>query len=58
MVLGFLLAGFENILETALGSIAVFLFAILRQLIGWVIAIFTITMLTSLYGFFVEKRDF
>jgi hypothetical protein len=58
MVLGFLLAGFENILETALGSIAVFLFAILRQLIGWVIAIFTITMLTSLYGFFVENRDF
>jgi hypothetical protein len=31
---------------------------LIRGLAGWVLAIFAITMLTSLYGFFVEKRDF
>jgi hypothetical protein len=33
-------------------------FLIVRHLAGWVLAIFAITLLTSLYGFFVEKRDF
>jgi hypothetical protein len=32
--------------------------AVIRQLVSWVFSIFTITVLTSLYGFFVEKRDF
>jgi hypothetical protein len=33
-------------------------FLLVRHLAGWGLAIFAITMLTSLYGFFVEKRDF
>jgi hypothetical protein len=33
-------------------------FMIVRQIISWIMAIFAITLLTSLYGFFVEKREF
>lgn len=56
--LGFLLGGIEHVVQSVLGSTAVFIFNILRQLLAWIVAIFTITLLTSLYGFFVEKRDF
>jgi hypothetical protein len=35
-----------------------YVFLLLRQVLAWVVAIFTITLLTSLYGYFVEKRDF
>ena len=30
----------------------------LQLLVNWIFTIFSITVLTSLYGFFVEKRDF
>jgi hypothetical protein len=33
-------------------------FLVLRQFVSWAMALFGITMLTSLYGFFVEKREF
>ncbi len=34
-------------------------FAVLvQQVVGWITTIFTVTFLTSLYGFFVEGRDF
>ena len=61
--LGLSLAGIvlglaEQSVEALLGDGGAFVFRILNQLINWVVAIFTITMLTSLYGFFVEKRDF
>jgi hypothetical protein len=51
-----------GLLQDAVGNIAgdvlKWPFVLIRQLAGWVLAIFAITMLTSLYGFFVEKRDF
>jgi hypothetical protein len=30
----------------------------LQLVINWIATIFGVTMLTSLYGFFVEKREF
>jgi hypothetical protein len=33
-------------------------FMVVRQLVAWAMAIFAITLLTSLYGFFVENRNF
>jgi hypothetical protein len=55
---GILLGLAEQGVQATLGDSGVFVFRILNQLISWIVAIFTITMLTSLYGFFVEKRDF
>jgi hypothetical protein len=57
-VAGLVLGLAEQGVQAALGASGVFVFNILSQIISWVVAIFTITMLTSLYGFFVEKRDF
>ena len=31
---------------------------LIQALLGWLLAIFNVTILTSLYGFFVEGRDF
>jgi hypothetical protein len=47
----------ENIISTA-QEFFKWPFLLVRHLVGWVLTIFAITMLTSLYGFFVEKRDF
>jgi hypothetical protein len=55
---GFGLNALESAVQWAAGQSALVLFDILRQLASWIVAIFTITMLTSLYGFFVENRDF
>jgi hypothetical protein len=38
--------------------LAVVLITVIQLAVGWVFAIFGITILTSLYGFFVENRDF
>jgi hypothetical protein len=57
-VAGLLVGGVEHGLQSLRGDALNLAFAILRQLMGWLAAIFTITMLTSLYGFFVEKREF
>lgn len=58
LLIGALLAGLANLLgagNDGAGAIAV---SILQQLVGWLVTIFTVTFLTSLYGFFVEGRDF
>ncbi len=55
---GIILGVAEQGVQAALGEAGAILFRVLSQLISWIVAIFTITMLTSLYGFFVEKRDF
>lgn len=47
----------EQVVNLA-GDILKWPFLLIRNLASWVLAIFAITMLTSLYGFFVEKRDF
>jgi hypothetical protein len=31
---------------------------LIQAFLGWLLAIFNVTILTSLYGFFVEGRDF
>jgi hypothetical protein len=55
---GVILGAVEAILlRTAISGME-WVAAILRQLVSWVFSIFTITILTSLYGYFVEKRDF
>lgn len=50
------------LLTLAIGSIsatlALVVSAVLQIAINWVFTIFSITILTSLYGFFVENRDF
>jgi hypothetical protein len=50
------------LLTLALGSIsanlAVVVSAVLQIVVNWIFTIFSITILTSLYGFFVENRDF
>jgi heme exporter protein D len=55
---GLIIGGAQQGVEIVFGNLGTFIFGIARQLLGWVFAVFTITMLTSLYGFFVEKRDF
>jgi hypothetical protein len=47
----------EHVVSVA-GDILKWPFLLVRTLAGWVLAIFAITMLTSLYGYFVEKREF
>lgn len=45
-------------LITASPMLGIIVGTIFQVVVGWVLAIFGITLLTSLYGFFVEKRDF
>jgi len=52
MVLILVLAGYVSLmLSFVIGSI-------LQVLFNWIFTIFSITLLTSLYGFFVENRDY
>jgi hypothetical protein len=48
----------EDLLTRLGGEVVTGVFLVLRQLLGWALGLFGITMLTSLYGFFVEGRDF
>jgi hypothetical protein len=57
-ILGIALGLVEQAVQTAMGEAGVFVFNVARHLATWIVAIFTITMLTSLYGYFVEKREF
>jgi hypothetical protein len=58
LCVGILLGAVDSFLAALWGDWVTWLFLVIRQLISWVLAIFTITVLTSLYGFFVEQRDF
>lgn len=58
LLIGALLGGLAVLLgagKIGAGAIAA---SVLQQLVGWLVTIFTVTFLTSLYGFFVEGRDF
>jgi hypothetical protein len=57
-LVGFLLAGIAGLLGAGSGGVAYVVASVLQQLISWVVTIFTVTFLTSLYGFFIEGRDF
>jgi hypothetical protein len=48
----------EELLTRVGGDLVRGAFLVLRQFVSWAIALFGITLLTSLYGFFVEGREF
>lgn len=54
LILGLLVAG----LVVTNAVLAVILSTLVQLIVSWVLTIFGITILTSLYGFFVEGRDF
>ena len=56
--LSLVMGAIESVAVRLLGETLGYAFMLLRHLGNWVIAIFTITLLTSLYGFFVEGREF
>jgi hypothetical protein len=56
---GLILELLSRVLATVLGTAIGFWTSLLLQtFVNWVLTIMGITFLTSLYGFFVEKRDF
>ncbi len=57
-IAGVILGLAEQGAQALMGPFVVWIFAVLRQIIAWVVAVFAITTLTSLYGFFVENREF
>jgi hypothetical protein len=58
-VIGLVLVGIATLLNTVFGPIVGFWLDIaIQTVINWVVTVMGITLLTSLYGFFVEKRDF
>jgi hypothetical protein len=58
VLVAFLLAGIAGTVTYLAPSFAGWLLFPLQMLLDWVMMIFGITILTSLYGFFVEGRDF
>jgi hypothetical protein len=58
LLIGTLLGGLAALLGTSSGGAGAFIASVVQQLVSWLVTIFTVTFLTSLYGFFVEGRDF
>lgn len=58
LLFGTLLGGLAVLFGADKGGAGAIAASILQQLVGWLVTIFTVTFLTSLYGFFVEGRDF
>jgi hypothetical protein len=58
LLLGTLLGGLATLLGASSGGAGAFVISVIQQLVSWLVTIFTVTFLTSLYGFFVEGRDF
>jgi hypothetical protein len=58
LLMGLLLGGFASLLGAGKGGLGYFVATMLQQFVSWIVTIFTVTYLTSLYGFFVEGRDF
>jgi hypothetical protein len=58
-IIGLILVGVAILLNTVFGPVIGFWLDIaIQTVINWVVTVMGITLLTSLYGFFVEKRDF
>lgn len=58
-IIGLLMALVSKLLNVTLGDTVGFWIDIaLQTCVNWVVTIMGITLLTSLYGYFVEKRDF
>jgi hypothetical protein len=58
LLIGLLLGGVATLVGAGNGGFAYFTATLLQQFVSWIVTIFTVTYLTSLYGFFVEGRDF
>jgi len=58
LLIGTLLGGLAVLLGASTGGAGALVVSVIQQLVSWLVTIFTVTFLTSLYGFFVEGRDF
>jgi hypothetical protein len=58
LLIGTLLGGLAALLGAGSGGAGALVVSVIQQLVSWLVTIFTVTFLTSLYGFFVEGRDF
>ncbi len=58
IVLAFVIAGFGVALGATGNVFALFVLVGVQLVVNWFATIMAVTLLTSLYGFFVEKRDF
>jgi hypothetical protein len=58
LLIGTLLGGLAALLGASSGGAGALVVSVIQQLVSWLVTIFTVTFLTSLYGFFVEGRDF
>ncbi len=58
LLIGTLLGGLAALLSASSGGGGAMVASVVQQLVSWLVTIFTVTFLTSLYGFFVEERDF
>lgn len=58
LLIGVVLGAVIAPLQAVLGSVGFLAASLAQQAVSWIVAIFSVTFLTSLYGFFVEKRDF
>jgi hypothetical protein len=58
LLIGTLLGGLATLLGAGSGGAGAIVISVIQQLVSWLVTIFTVTFLTSLYGFFVEGRDF
>jgi hypothetical protein len=58
LLIGTALGGLATLLGAGSGGAGTVVISVIQQLVSWLVTIFTVTFLTSLYGFFVEGRDF
>ena len=58
LVIALLLAGVVYLMEKTGLTFALMLGLSLQIVFNWIFTIMGVTLLTSLYGFFVEKREF
>jgi hypothetical protein len=58
LLIGFVMSQILSALGADNGGASAILAVFVQQAVSWITTIFTVTFLTSLYGFFVEGRDF
>jgi hypothetical protein len=58
LLVGMLFQGVTYVLGLVIGTSALAALVIVQLAVNWVSTIFSITVLTSLYGYFVEERNF
>lgn len=58
LVLAFIIAGLTYLVASSGFVFALLIMIVVQVMVNWVVTIMAVTLLTSLYGFFVERRDF